>query len=84
MGQGYGRIVPGNSARLAGEPAAGGASAFGVASCPSNQFDVPGKRCARTMGQAGVAQFSSSGEIRASAPDSGLGKPSVGVRHRTP
>jgi len=69
---------------VAGEPGAGAASAFFVARCLSNQFDVPGKRYAGTVDQAGVAHFSSSGEIRASAPDFGPGKPSVGVRHRTP
>ena len=56
---------------------------FFVASWLSNQFDIPAKRYAGTVDQAGV-DFSSSGEIRASAPDSGPGKPSVGVRHRTP
>jgi hypothetical protein len=42
-------------------------SAFFIASCLSNQFDVPSKRYAGTVKQAGVAHFSPSGEIRASA-----------------
>jgi hypothetical protein len=37
-------MVPGSSARVAGEPAAGWEDfSFFLASCLSNQFDLPGK-----------------------------------------
>jgi hypothetical protein len=35
-------------------PLPGGVSAFFVASCLSNQFDLPGKRCAAREGQSGA------------------------------
>src|SRR5215470_8924043 len=75
-------MVPGNAARLAGEPAAGGTSALFVASCLSNQFDIPG-RC-----RYGWIKLTSPSSHR--GRDTGtcarfwLGKPSVGVRQRTP
>ena len=44
MGHSYGRLVPGSSARVAGEPAAdGGASVFFLASCVLNQLSSPVK-----------------------------------------
>jgi hypothetical protein len=48
VGHCYGRMVPGTSVRVAGEPAAGmvGRRLFFVASCVSNQFDLLGIRYA--------------------------------------
>jgi len=54
VGHRYGRMVLGSSAREAGEPIAGGASTFFVASCLSSQFDLPGKRYAVREYQSGT------------------------------
>jgi hypothetical protein len=72
VGHRYGRMVPGSSARVAGEPAAGGASASFLARCLSNQFDLPGKRYAAREDQSGAGPLFIGGVIR--QLDGGVGQ----------